>query len=163
MNYIWVDNVVTDAEWLCMEVQKRLQMQYIQEWIAVVQDTSKCINYHIIFCIKIQNGIYITDIQPKFYVPIARYRTANDRLLLERGSWNDTPRSQRVWTLCNRNELGDEFHYLFECGFFKKLEECIYRNFTINMFPYWGLGKIDGLLVPPGQASNLLTDHLITG
>ena len=27
----------------------------------------------------------------------------------------------------------------------------------------WGLGEIDGLLVPPGKASKLLTDHLITG
>ena len=27
---------------------------------------------------------------------------------------------------------------------------------------HWGLGEIDGLLVPPGKASNLLTDHLIT-
>ena len=28
---------------------------------------------------------------------------------------------------------------------------------------HWGLGKIDRLLVPQGKASNLLTDHLITG
>ena len=28
---------------------------------------------------------------------------------------------------------------------------------------HWGLGEIDGLNVPPGKASNLLTDHLITG
>ena len=27
----------------------------------------------------------------------------------------------------------------------------------------WGLAAIDGLLVPPGKASKLLTDHLITG
>ena len=27
----------------------------------------------------------------------------------------------------------------------------------------WGLGAIDGLIVPPGKASNLLNDHLITG
>ena len=26
-----------------------------------------------------------------------------------------------------------------------------------------GLGAIDGLIVPPGKASNLLNDHLITG
>ena len=26
-----------------------------------------------------------------------------------------------------------------------------------------GLGEIDGLLVPPNKASNLLTDHMITG
>ena len=29
--------------------------------------------------------------------------------------------------------------------------------------PIGGLGEIDGLLVPPGKASKLLTDHLITG
>ena len=28
---------------------------------------------------------------------------------------------------------------------------------------HWGLGEIDGLLVPPGKASNPLTIHLITG
>ena len=28
---------------------------------------------------------------------------------------------------------------------------------------HWGLGEVDGLLVPPGKTSKLLTDHLITG
>ena len=28
---------------------------------------------------------------------------------------------------------------------------------------FWGLGEIDGLLVPPGKASKLLADHLISG
>ena len=28
---------------------------------------------------------------------------------------------------------------------------------------HWGLGEINGLLDTPGKASNLLTDHLITG
>ena len=28
---------------------------------------------------------------------------------------------------------------------------------------HWGLGEIDGLLVPPGKASKLLTDRLING
>ena len=27
----------------------------------------------------------------------------------------------------------------------------------------WALAHVDVLLVPPGKASNLLTDHLITG
>ena len=27
---------------------------------------------------------------------------------------------------------------------------------------YWGLGEMHGLLVPPGKASKLLTDHMIT-
>ena len=28
---------------------------------------------------------------------------------------------------------------------------------------HWGLGETDGPLVPPGKASKLLTNHLITG
>ena len=28
---------------------------------------------------------------------------------------------------------------------------------------HWGLGEIDGLLLPPGKGSNLLIDDLITG
>ena len=34
---------------------------------------------------------------------------------------------------------------------------------TMRAPVHWGLGEIDGLLMPPGKASNLLTDHLITG
>ena len=128
LNYIWLNNAVTDADWLCMEVQKRLQMQYIQEWNAVVQNTSKCINYRI-FKTEFKMEFYINELQPKFYIPIARYRTANNRLPIERGSWNDTERSQRVCTLCNRNELGDEFHYLFECEFFKETRRLYLPSF----------------------------------
>ena len=29
------------------------------------------------------------------------------------------------------------------------------------MKAHWGIGEIDGLLVPPGKASNLLTNHLM--
>ena len=38
------------------------------------------------------------------------------------------------------------------------LEGIIYLSWAPT---HWGLGEIDGLLVPPGKASNLLTDHLI--
>ena len=40
-----------------------------------------------------------------------------------------------------------------------------WSNHSLSCFcpAHWGLGEIDGLLVPPDKASNLLTDHLITG
>ena len=42
---------------------------------------------------------------------------------------------------------------------------CYYQKNSIPIFApaHWSLGEIDGLLVPPGKASKLLTDHLITG
>ena len=43
-----------------------------------------------------------------------------------------------------------------------RVQCCVFEQDTFT--PYMqGLGEIDGLLVPPGKGSNLLTDHLITG
>ena len=119
LNYIWLSNVVTNINWLCREVQNRLQMQYIQEWNSVVHNSPKCINYRT-FKTEFKMEFYISELQPKFYIPIARFRTTNHRLPIERGRWENIERSQRICTLCNRNEMGDEFHYLFECDFFKE-------------------------------------------
>ena len=31
---------------------------------------------------------------------------------------------------------------------------------AVSVVAHWGLREIDGMLVPPGKATNLLTDHL---
>ena len=54
------------------------------------------------------------------------------------------------------------------------IRHCLVNCITLSLFyqhvytdlgapTHWGLGEIDGLLVPPGKACKLLTDHLITG
>ena len=58
LNYIWLSNVVTNINWLCMEVQNRLQMQYIQEWNSVVHNSPKCINYRT----------FKTEFKMEFYI-----------------------------------------------------------------------------------------------
>ena len=63
--------------------------------------------------------MYFIDLQPKFYIPIAKFRTTNHHLPVEKGRWENIERSQRVCTICNRNALGNEFHYLFECDAFE--------------------------------------------
>ena len=64
---------------------------------------------------------YVTELQSKFYIQIARFRTKiNHRLPIEKRRWEDIWGSQTFCTLCNRNALGVEFHYLFECDFLKE-------------------------------------------
>ena len=55
---------------------------------------------------------------PKHYLPIIKIRTSNHHLPIETGRWNNILRNLRKCTFCNRNELGDEYHYLFVCEFF---------------------------------------------
>ena len=74
---------------------------------------------------------YITELQPKFYIPLARFRTTNHRFPIEKGRWENIERSRRVCTLCNYEFLGDEFHYLFECEFFKERRKLYLPKFYL--------------------------------
>jgi len=42
----------------------------------------------------------------------------NNYLPVEKGRWYKQDLINRKWRLCNLNETGDEFHYLFKCHFF---------------------------------------------
>ena len=44
-----------------------------------------------------------------------KFRTCNTKLPVEIGRWQNLPRKNRTCKLCLRNDIGDEFHYLFNC------------------------------------------------
>ena len=48
------------------------------------------------------------------------FRLCNNHLPIEMGRWLGIPRNERVCRLCNDNQLGGEFHYLFSCPFFSR-------------------------------------------
>ena len=51
--------------------------------------------------------------------PMIMLRTANFKLPTETGRWSNVPIHERKCNLCVKNDLGDEFHYLLTCPFFK--------------------------------------------
>ena len=112
INYIWMNNDVTNVNWLCTEVQKRLQLQFIQNWHSNTQESPKCLNYRI-FKTEFTTESYITKLHSNFYIPLARFRTTNNRFSVEKGRWDNIERSQRFCTMCNYNVLGDDF---FNCS-----------------------------------------------
>ena len=46
------------------------------------------------------------------------YRLRNNRLPVETGSWIKNYRNLRKCNLCNDNDVGDEFHFIYRCSFF---------------------------------------------
>ena len=76
LNYIWLNNNVHNSDWLCNVVKKRLKCQYLQKWNTEIQTSSKSINYRI-FKTNFVTEFYITHLQPKFDIPLARFRTIN--------------------------------------------------------------------------------------
>ena len=45
----------------------------------------------------------------------------NNYLPIEKGRWLGIARNDRKCTLCNLNEIGDEFHYIMKCKYFNNL------------------------------------------
>ena len=117
LNYIWISNNKENINWLCREAKSRLEMQCVQKWNSDVQASPKCVNYRI-FKTNFKIEPYITELQPRSFITLSRFRTTNNRLPVERGRWENVDRSQKFCNLCTGNMLGDEFHYLLECKYF---------------------------------------------
>ena len=71
--------------------------------------------------------MYKSDISLKFYITFlpmklrtvfSRFRCRNHKLPVETGIYINIPRSERVCVKCTQSEIGDEFHYIFNCPFF---------------------------------------------
>ena len=60
-----------------------------------------------------------------------KFKTTNHNLPIEKGRHLGVDRNLRFCSQCNKNLMGDEFHYLFECEAFKEirirlLKKCYY-------------------------------------
>ena len=62
---------------------------------------------------------------------MVRFRISNHKLSVETGRWHNVEYDDRKCPLCTSDSLGDEYHYLLECSFFKSL-----RHKYINPFYY---------------------------
>ena len=97
---------------------------------------------------------YLIDLTPKFRKYFIDFRLCNHRLPIETGRWHNIDRNLRKCNLCLNNEIGDEFHYAFECPAFdlerslivpfiykKRVSSILYSN----IFNSTHLGKLTSL------------------
>ena len=62
-----------------------------------------------------------------------KLRTSNQKLPIECGRWKNIERNRRLCKLCQKQEIGDGFHYIMECSFFKcKRKLVIKQKYTLN-------------------------------
>ena len=61
---------------------------------------------------------YITFLPMKLRTVFSRFRCRNHKLPVETGIYKNIPRSERICVKCTQLEIGDEFHFIFNCQFF---------------------------------------------
>ena len=95
-----------------------LQSQFLQNWSAKLDNSSKGLNYRL-FKDTIKIEPYLLKVPPRFYLHFAKLRTGNHRFPCERGRWLGLEINDRECNLCDLHEVGDVFHYVLICPFFK--------------------------------------------
>jgi hypothetical protein len=97
-------------------VKLRLTDQYRQQWTAEIFRQTKCINYRMYKdSLDLEN--YLLVLPPKFRRLMIRFRCRNHRLPVEANVYRTDIDTDKC-TLCDTQEVGDEFHYLFKCPSF---------------------------------------------
>ena len=102
-----------------VRVKTALQNRYVQNWKTEVDLLSKCLNYRIYKDeFKLEN--YFVKLPASLANFYCRFRSMNHRLPIEYGRFFRVERAKRKCKLCNNGDIGDEYHYLFICDFFKR-------------------------------------------
>ena len=112
-------------------IVQTLKDQHIQNWNSKLQESNKGRNYSI-YKEDIIMEYYLINNFKSIYVPILRFRTANHKLPVEKGRWENIPYEDRKCQACEKHEIGDEFHYLFTCQAFVNERTHLIRPYYYN-------------------------------
>jgi cobalamin-dependent methionine synthase I len=101
-------------EWLKQSIKQTLSDQFLQDWNSSVHNSPKAFNYRIFKTdFKLEEYFNILDEQNSLL--LCKFRTTNHKLSIEKGRWSNILRKNRYYELCQKNQIGDEYHYIFEC------------------------------------------------
>ena len=108
-------------------VKSRLHDTGIQEWHSSVEENSQCLNYRIF---KQSNHFekyfeLLNDLEIK---ALCKFRCVNHKMPIVIGRHNNIPRNERLCNICDKSQIGDEFHYLFQCSVFEEQRKKMFET-----------------------------------
>ena len=130
LSCIWSNQVHT-IETFKRIVKQRLRDQFIQEWQSRVAENSVCSNY-CLFKKKVCFTEYLTYLPSTLRQRVLEFILSNHRLPIQQRRLLGIPRDERICTVCDIGEVGDEFHYLLNCS-----NENVKRNRTKHVDKYY--------------------------
>jgi hypothetical protein len=130
LSNIWESENFPSLDWLKNCTLQRNKDQFNQTWSVQTEESNKCINYRI-FKNTFLMEPYLLSLPNKLRITFSKFRCRNTRLPIEVGAHLNIPRSERLCIMCDLNEVGDEFHYLFNCSMFGE-----HRKLYIKKY-YW--------------------------
>ena len=93
------------------------ESRLIMFWFSKIELSSIGKNYYL-FKQDLNFENYLINLSMKHYSSLLKFRLSNHRLPVETGRWENISLDERKCNLCPKNDIRDEFHYLFTCDNF---------------------------------------------
>lgn len=118
--YLWSNqDMITDMSSVQFKklYKKKLYVYYANKWSISMHEYSKCSLYKN-FKIELVCEKYLLILQEPLRTMLAKFRTSNHMLPIEKGRHLGIERNDRKCNVCNMNDLGDEYHFICCCKHF---------------------------------------------
>ena len=95
---------------------------------------------------------------------LSRLRCSAHHLEIEKGRWNKIPVNDRVCTLCQSGEIGDEYHFAMKCPVFNVKRNCFIGKMNSIIPGFNSLNSIDQfktMLCPTVSAACKVTNQFL--
>ena len=114
----WLNQNVPSPNYFRNIVKLRIKDQFAQLWSSKINELRKYANYKF-FKTTFEFENYFKLLPNNLALTFCHFRCCNNKLPIEKGIFYGIERNRRFCHLCNTDALGDEFHYIFDCPYFK--------------------------------------------
>ena len=130
LHTLWTSQNTNDINvvWFKSHVKRTFTDIFIQEWYSKIEKDSVYCSYKI-FKNTFKQEEYIRLLPKNCVIELFRFRTTNNPLPVNRLRFIGVERHERICNKCNLNDIGDEFHYLLVCPFFKRKRQLIFDKY----------------------------------
>lgn len=117
LNFVWTGQagVNLNVTHLLHLVKRTLQDQFIQDWSEKVSNENSFLSYRI-FKSNFGYEDYLNMLPKYLLFPMTEFRIGSPWLDCNNRRNLQFPRHERICSKCNRQEEGNEFHFLFQCS-----------------------------------------------
>ena len=125
--YVWMNEEVGDINMFIRAFKQRIVDCSKQDWHAKLLESDKARHYRFIMP-TLQTANYLKFNLPiKYQIALSKLRCSVHKLKVETGRHDDIAYENRLCTLCDYNQVEDEFHFVMICP--------VYENLRITYIP----------------------------
>ena len=134
MTNIWLNPLNFNPLWIKKSLNLRLNDIFSQQWHSNIMEMNSCISYKL-FKNELKFEKYLLNLDITERINLCKFRCRNSKIpvVVLGYAYLNIPYENRICTVCNQNEIGDEYHYVMRCHYFQHSREKYIENiFWIN-------------------------------